>query len=163
PELSMGFLLTIVYIVVTIISPDQFGPEWANYHALAYLAAIIVVVSLPDFLDMLSYRNIRSSIPTLLMLGFVIAIALSQVANGWVGGVIPSWGVFVPHAAIYFFIVANVRSIRRLQILILASVGACLVLAVEALCGYYGGYHGEMFILQNPVYLHDEVVSQFVR
>jgi O-antigen ligase len=159
----MGFILTIVYIVVTIISPDQFGPEWASYHALEYLAAIIVVVSLPDFLDMLSYRNLRSSIPTLLMLGFVIAIALSQVANGWVGGVIPSWGVFVPHAAIYFFIAANVRSIRRLQILTLASVGSCLVLAIEALCGYYGGYRGEMFVLQNPVYLHDEVVSQFVR
>ena len=56
----MGFLLTIVYVVITIISPDQFGPEWANYHVLAYLAVIIVVTSLPDLMDVLNYRNLRS-------------------------------------------------------------------------------------------------------
>ena len=41
----MGFALTILYIAVTIISPEQFGKEWASYHALMYLAAITVVAS----------------------------------------------------------------------------------------------------------------------
>jgi putative inorganic carbon (hco3(-)) transporter len=159
----MGFLLTVAYVVLTIISPEQFGPEWANYHVLEYLAAMIVVASLPNFLDMLNYGNLRSSIPTLLMLGLIIAIALSEVANGWLGGVVTSWEVFLPNAAIYFFIVANVRSIRRLQILVLASVASCLVVVIEALCGYYGGYRGDMFVLQNGIYLNDEVVGQFVR
>ena len=36
----MGFALTIIYIVVTIISPEQFGKEWASYHVVMYLAAI---------------------------------------------------------------------------------------------------------------------------
>ena len=77
------------------------------------------------------------------MFGFIIAIALSEMANGWLGGIVPSWELFLPHAAIYLFIMANVRSIRRLQIIVLASVASCLVVAIEALCGYYGGYRGE--------------------
>jgi putative inorganic carbon (hco3(-)) transporter len=159
----MGFALTVVYVVLTIISPEQFGPEWVNYHALQYLAAMIVVASLPNFLDMLNYGNLRSSIQTPLMLGLIIAITLSQLANGWLGGVVTSWEKFLPSAAVYFFIVANVRSIRRLKILVLASVASCLVVVIEALRGYYGGYRGEMFVLQNGVYLNDEIVGQFAR
>jgi putative inorganic carbon (hco3(-)) transporter len=156
----VGFALTVVYVVLTIISPDQFGSEWANYHAFAYLAGLILLLSLPSIF---SNTNLRRSIQTFLLLGFILAIALSAVANGWIGGVVNSWQVFLPSAAVFFLIVATVTTIRRLKILILAAVAACLIVTLEALCGYYAGFHGDTFVLQQNLYTHDEVVGQFSR
>ena len=64
----MGFALTIIYIAATIISPDQFGKEWASYHALTYLAGITVLASLPSMSD---YGYWRSSVQTFLLIGLL--------------------------------------------------------------------------------------------
>jgi hypothetical protein len=71
----MGFALTVVYIVVTIISPEQFGKEWASYHAVTYLAGITALASLPS---MARYSYWKTSAQTYLLAGFIIAIALSR-------------------------------------------------------------------------------------
>jgi O-antigen ligase len=157
----MGFAFTILYIVLTIISPEQFGKEWATYHALTYLAGITVLASLPS---MSAYNYWRSSVQTFLLLGLVVAIALSQVAHGWLGGVFESWRTFLPSAAVFFFLVVNVTTIRRLKIVTMAEVASCLVVAVEALCGYYAGYHGEMFIYLNNIYSPEgDVIGHLTR
>ncbi|HXY13191.1 MAG TPA: O-antigen ligase family protein [Terriglobales bacterium] len=157
----MGFALTIVYIAVTIISPEQFGKEWATYHALIFLAGITALASIPS---MLTYRYWESSIQTYLLLGFIVAISLSQVAHGWLGGVFESWRMFLPSAAVFFFIVVNVTTIRRLKIAIGAAVASCLFVAVEVLCGYYLGFQGEMFILRTNIYTpQDELIGQLAR
>src|ERR1700693_4713810 len=137
----MGFALTILYIVVTIISPEQFGKEWANYHALTYLAGMTALASLPS---MAAYRYWKSSVQTFLLLGLVVAIALSQVANGWLGGVLDSWRTFLPSAAAFFFIVVNATTVRRLKIITLVIVASCMGVAVEALCGFFGGFRGDL-------------------
>jgi len=157
----MGFALTILYIVVTIISPEQFGKEWASYHPVTYLAGITALASLPG---MVTYSYWKKSVQTYLLVGFIVAIAVSQVARGWLGGVIEGWRVFLPSAAVFFFIVVNVTTIRRLKIMTLAAVAACLVVAVEALCGYYAGYQGEMFVLLTNISSpYDEVIGQLTR
>jgi O-antigen ligase len=157
----MGFALTIIYIVVTIISPEQFGKEWASYHAVTYLAGITALASLPS---MATYSYWKTSVQTYLLIGFIIAVALSQVVHGWLGGVIESGRMFLPSAAVFFFIVVNVTTIRRLKIIVLAAVGSCLFVAVEALCGYYAGYHGEMFVLLTNISSpQDDVVGQLMR
>jgi hypothetical protein len=157
----MGFVLTIVYIVVTIISPEQFGKEWASYHAVTYLAGLTALASLPS---MAAYNYWKTSVQTYLLVGFIIAIGLSQVAHGWLGGVIEGWRIFLPCAAVFFFIVVNVTTIRRLKIVTLAAVGSCLIVTVEALCGYYAGYHGEMFVLLTNISSpQDEVIGQLTR
>src|SRR5580658_1516566 len=157
----MGFALTILYIVVTIISPEQFGKDWASYHVVMYLAAITALASLPS---MATYRYWKNSIQTYLLVGFTIAIALSEVAHGWLGGVVESWRMFLPSAAIFFFIVVNVTTIRRLKIVTLAAVASCLAVTVEALCGYSAGFHGEMFVLQTNISSPPEdIIGQLTR
>lgn len=151
-----------MYIIVTIISPEQFGPEWATYHALSYLAGITFLFSLASIYSS-SRTQLRSSIQTFLMLGFILSIGISKAANGWTGGAIASWQVFLPSAAVYFFIVANVTTIRRLKFMTLAAVGSCLVVVVEAFCGYYGGFHGDAFVLQQNLSSQGETVLQFAR
>jgi O-antigen ligase len=157
----MGFALTVVYIVVTIISPEQFGKEWASYHAVTYLAGITALASLPS---MATYSYWKTSIQTYLLVGFIVAIALSQVAHGWLGGVVEGLRTFLPSAAVFFFIVVNVTTIRRLKIMTLAAVGSCLVLTVEALSGYYAGFQGDMFVLLTNISSpQDESIGQLTR
>jgi O-antigen ligase len=157
----MGFAFTILYIAATIISPEQFGKQWASYHAMTYLAGIAALASLPN---MASYQYWKSSVQTYLLFGFVVAIALSQVVHGWLGGVVEGWRIFLPSAAVFLFIVVNVTTVRRLKIAVLAAVGSCLVVTVEALCGYYAGYHGEMFVLLTNISSpQDEVIGQLTR
>jgi putative inorganic carbon (HCO3(-)) transporter len=157
----MGFVLTIVYIAVTIISPEQLGKEWASYHAVTYLAGITALASLPS---VARYSYWKTSVQTYLLVALIVAIALSQVVHGWLGGAIESWRMFLPSAAVYFFIVVNVTTIRRLKIVTLAAVASCLVVTVEALCGYYAGYHGEMFVLLTNISSpQDEIIGQLTR
>lgn len=160
-RLIMGFALTLLYVVVTIISPEQFGKEWAAYHAVTYLAAITAIASLPT---MEAYTNWKTSVQTYLLVGLIVAIALSQIAHGWLGGVVESLRLFLPSAAVFFFIVVNVTTIRRLKIMALTAVSSCLVVCVEALCGYYAGYHGDLFVLLTNISSpEDEVVGQLTR
>jgi O-antigen ligase len=157
----MGFAFTILYVVVAIISLEQFGPEWANYHALTYLAGITVIASLPNIR---TSRYWKSSVQTFLLLGLIVAIALSNVAHGWLGGVLESFRLFLPSAAVFFFIVVNATTARRLKIAALAAVAACLFVAVEGLIAYYTGYRGETFLLLNNIYSpQDDVIGQITR
>jgi O-antigen ligase len=157
----MGFALTIVYIVATIISPEQFGKEWASYHVMTYLAGVTALASLST---MARYSYWKTSVQTSLLVSLIIAIALSQVAHGWLGGVVESWRMFLPSAAVFFFIVVNVTTVRRLKIVALAAVASCVIVTVEALCGYYAGYHGEMFVLLTNISSpQDDVIGQLTR
>jgi O-antigen ligase len=157
----MGFVLTIVYIAATIVSPEQFGMEWASYHVMTYLAVITALASLPS---LARYSFWKTSVQTYLLVGFIVAIAFSQVVHGWLGGVVESWRTFLPSAAVFFFIVVNVTTIRRLKIVSLAAVASCLIVTVEALSGYYVGYHGEMFVLLTNISSpQDDVIGQLTR
>ena len=156
----MGFALTVAYVVLTIISPEQFGPEWATYHVMAYVGVTAVLLSLPG---MFRNTHVRSSIQTFLLLGFILAIALSEMANGWFGGIYASWATFLPSAAIFFGIVGNVTTIRRLKIVTLAAVTSCLVVVVEALFGYYAGFRGDTFVLTQNLYSGDLSLGSIAR
>jgi O-antigen ligase len=157
----MGFALTVVYIMVTIISPEQFGKEWASYHAVMFLSGITALASLSN---MTTYSNWKTSVQTYLLLGLIGAIALSEVAHGWLGGVVEGWRMFLPSAAVFFFIVVNATTTRRLKFMTLAAVASCVAVAVEALCGYYAGYQGEMFVLLTNISSpQDDVIGQLTR
>ena len=157
---TAAFVLTVVFVFATIISPGQFGPEWANYHVLTCLGALTCLLSVPGL-----YMSSRTSSSTqiLLVLGFIAAMGVSEVANGWFGGVFVSWNLFLPSAIGFFFIVANVTTARKLKILAAAIVAACLVVDVEALCGYYGGYRGDTFLAYETIFAQEVVVGNFAR
>ena len=157
----MGFVLTLVYITLTIIGPEQFGPEWASYHAFEYLAGITVLASLPSIL---AHRHPRVSIQIWLVLGFIVTITLSLVVNRDFAAAVESWHSFMSNVAVFFFIVANVNTIRRLKVLTLAVAAACMVVEVEALCGYYWGFRGATFVLRENLFSqYEEVIGTISR
>ena len=88
----MGLFLTVVYIVLTIISPAQFGSAWADYHAMVYLAVLTTLFSLPN---VFSRSSLLSSVQTYLVLALIVIVGVSQIANHWLGGAINAWLTFL--------------------------------------------------------------------
>jgi putative inorganic carbon (HCO3(-)) transporter len=156
----MGLVLTTLYIVLAIIGPEQFGQGWAGLHPLQYLAAFTLLASMPN---VLAGRNPGSSLQTYLMLALIAAIGFSQVVNGWLGGIVYAWSKFLPSAATYFFVVANVTTVRKLKFITLVTVATCLVVAAESLSGYYWGFGSGTFVLHQNIYSQDEIVGQLLR
>lgn len=154
----MGFVLTIIYVVLTILSPEQFGSDLASLHVLEILAAAIVLVSLPRALA--DWRTLCCK-QTLLLFGLLLAIGLSRAANGWAGGALQSWMTFLPSAAAFFLIILTLTTPRRLKILALALVAACLFVCVEGLCGYYGGFRDQTFVAERGIYQGGQLAEQF--
>jgi O-antigen ligase len=139
----MGFALTLIYIVLTLVSPSQFGQAFADYHLMAYLAGIAILASFSSILDNIRYR---SAVQTRLLVGFMVAVIVSEVATGWFGGAVKALLDILPSAAVFFLIIATVTTPRRLRIVIWITIGTCLCLTVEALCGYYTGFRGDTFV-----------------
>ena len=141
----MGLALTIVYIVLTIISPTQFGPAWANYHALVYLAIITALFSLPSVLS-------RSS-----LLRLSRPISSSPSSSWWaslrspiIGWAEPSTPGFLSSQRGCIFLHCRQRyHPRRLKIVIFACVASCLGLVAEAFLGWYRGFLGDTFVLKS--------------
>jgi O-antigen ligase len=156
----LSFILTVVYIVGTILSPDQLGPKWAESHILVYVAALTACLSVPNTI---ANTHLRSSIQTFLLLALIVVVGFSEVVNGWIGGMVVSWQAFLPSAAVFFFIVANVTTARRLKILAVAVIAACTVVVAEALCGYYGGFRSNLFVLQQTIGTDEGGVAQLAR
>ena len=77
-----------------------------------YLAVVTALFSLPN---VFSGSALKSSIQTYLLLAFIGAIGLSQIANHWLGGALKAWLTFLPSAAVYFFIVANVTTASKAE------------------------------------------------
>jgi putative inorganic carbon (HCO3(-)) transporter len=140
----VAFVLTLVYLILTIVSPLQLGKVFADYHPMIYLAGITAVASFPC---MMTHSYAWSALQSRLMLGFVAAIAMSQIANGLFGGALESLRDILPVAAVFFLLVVNVTTVRRLKIATLTTMGTCLAVTTEAFLGYYGGFRGDMFVL----------------
>ena len=139
----MGFALTIVYVVLTIISPGQFGVEFASYHPMFYLAALTAVASLPELFSRLSGWPL---VQTQLSVLFVMAIVVSQLRNGMLAAS-GSLMTTLPAAVVFFFVVVNVNSLRRLKIMIFVMIATCVGIAIESFCGYFGGFGDGIFVL----------------
>jgi putative inorganic carbon (hco3(-)) transporter len=154
----MGFTLTVIYVVLAILSPDQFGSNLASLHVLTFVAVASALASLPQ---VLSNSHALFCKQTLLLFGFILAIGLSRAVNGWAGGALASWTLFLPSTIVFFLIILSVTTPRRLKILALAVVGSCLVVAIEGLCGYYGGFRGDAFVVQRDVFQGDQIVGHF--
>lgn len=122
----MGFVLTLVYISLSLLSPLDFVPSLAAYRIELLVVLASLVFSIPALLDGQFFR-----IPqTYLLKGLFIAVFLSiALGDHWIGGGFIALGHFLPAAIVFFLVVLNCRSIRRLQTLVslLAMIGVFYV------------------------------------
>lgn len=118
----MPFLITLLYILTAYLSPATVFGSLAQYHVEAIIAVLAVVVSLPSLPNSAIFKTPQSAA----LLGLSAAVAISVMANGWLGGAIPALEDFLPSALAYFLVLLHCKTKRHVQALTVLLLFICL-------------------------------------
>jgi hypothetical protein len=119
----MGFALTVLYIAVYYLTPAAvFGPL-AALHVEQILAALVIIVSLPE----LSKTYLGKTPQTLAVIGLALAVFMSVLIGvRWPGGAVQAVMAFAPCAFAYFLLCLHCNSKKKLQFLIAMMLFICI-------------------------------------
>ena len=138
----MGFLFTVVYITLTILSPADLFPTLGEYRIMLWLAGVAVLASASG---VFSARCLK--LPQFyLVLGFIVAVCLSHALNGWFGGVPPTLERFLPVVIVFFLIIWNVTTLPRLWFLAGLLIVIAMYLISVGASAYYSGAEEDPYL-----------------
>jgi len=132
----MGFVLSIVYLVVAHFgAATVFGP-FARFHIELILAALVFLVSLPALPGSLILKTSQSTA----LIGLAIAVFLSALIGvRWPGGALQAFLAFIPCAFAYFLVCMHCNSRMRIQALVLMLLVVCLFVTAAGAFDLYNG------------------------
>jgi hypothetical protein len=137
----MGFVLTLFYISLSLLSPQDLAPWIAEYRVELMVVVVALLFSFPGFLD----RNFFRIPQNYLLMGLFAAVFLSfAIANHWLGGGFVALQRFVPSAIVFYLVVLNCRSIRRLQIVVWLLAVIAIFYVVQGSKAYYSADTAQM-------------------
>lgn len=130
----MGFILTLVYIAVSLLSPKDMFPSLAEYRVELIVVLLAVFFSVPRLLDL----KALSAPQVYLLLGLSAAVFLS-VAIGvpWLGGGLIALQKFLSTSIVFYLILLNCRSIRHLKAIVLVLTLIAVYYVVQGARKYY--------------------------
>jgi len=119
----MGFVLSILYLVTSYLTPTTlFGPL-AAYRIELILALLVLLVSLPKLMGSFILKTPQS----LALVGLAIATILSELIGAhWAGGGGQAFLDFIPNAFAFFLVCLHCNSRRKLQVVVLMLLFVCL-------------------------------------
>jgi O-antigen ligase len=134
----MRFTLFLVANGVLILRPTEIIPAWKDLPIYNIVIVMAILASASQIADQLSRRSLASRPISACVLGLLIAIMLSHVANGHVR-ITLGYGVeFLKVVLYYLLLVANLRSDRHIRLFLLTTCGMMMVHVGLAELDYYG-------------------------
>lgn len=123
------FLLMVAYLVLVLIRPQDY-PVFVESPGLSWQPIVLVLAGL---FWLLSARKSFAAPQYLLLLCFLLALMLSQVANGWTGGALVQLSKFAP-VVLAFVLLANAVETRERVVAMMAVFTVCAgVLALHGI------------------------------
>jgi hypothetical protein len=123
----MGFALSILYFITYYLGPPTvFGPL-AAYNVALIIAMLAIVASLPVLPRSLILKTPQS----LALAGLTVAVFLSVLATGWVGGAVNAFQLFIPVVFAYFLVCLYCNTKKKLKILVLMLLSVSLFVIIE--------------------------------
>jgi hypothetical protein len=120
----MGFVLSIIYLVVSYLTPDALFGFFAHFHIQLVIGILTLGASVPWILK----KRILRMPQTLALLGLVFTAFLSTyLTEHWLTGSVSVFVELISAIVGFFFISLNFNTKRRIQILILALLAVCLI------------------------------------
>ena len=146
----MGFLLTLLYIVLAYLSPADLFPALAPYRIMVVVSFFGSLTALPR----IPIDRVRIAVPqTFLMVMLMGMMSFSRLVNGWYGGAVTSWYEFGPTAAVYFMVMIACHSMPRLRMLTTVWIVTSLYLIVQGIAAIYFGYRADLLVVTG----HDQL------
>jgi hypothetical protein len=144
----MGFLLLLVYLVLTYIRLPELEPDLARWRIMLWLGTMGLAVSV---VPALLRRQVLRTPQLYWMLGFLASLALSRAVQGWLGGAWRAIADFGSVAAAFFLILFNVTTLKRLRVLVGVLVLLSLAIAAQGILAYHAGHMADRLILSRPL------------
>lgn len=144
----MGFVLTLLYIFLALLSPADLFPSLAPYRIELAVAVLALLFSAPSLLDTRFFR-----IPQVYLLGGLFAAVFLSVAIGghWVGGGVDAVVRFVPAAIVFYLVVLNCHSPRRIQVLVSLLAIVAIAYVIQGARAYFAGDVNSQLLKVIPV------------
>lgn len=119
------FPLILIYVVLTIIRPQDYLPGLENVPVLP----AVLLLAFGSWL----FSNAKTfAAPQFLILpAFLVILMISQVTNGWTGGAIDELARFGPVVIAFFVFGAACNTQRRVRIAMGVFVACAAVLALH--------------------------------
>ncbi len=143
----MGFALTLLYVVMLFIRPQELHPDWAAYGIMDVLGSLALLGTLLS-LAMGNRPNLRG--PELpLGVAFLAWSAFSVAAAvRWLGGAATAfWGLNISFFTLVL-VMLNVSTRKRLSILVGTACVSLLLVLAQATRAYYSGVEESPFFLE---------------
>ncbi len=145
----MAFFFLLVYLTLSYTRPFELYPELAGYRPMlvAGIVALVATVVSAFLRRTQSFRAMQ--IP--LMAAFVVWVAFSLVAQGWFGGAVQAFERIGISAAMFFLVIFNVDSFRRLRIVAILLTLLSLFIVFEGVWAVRTGWNEERFVLTQQI------------
>jgi len=144
----MSLLLLLLSLALTYFSPAEIAPEWAKYH----LQEFILLPAMGASLVAMSAARSRVQMPQyLLMIAIWFAVVMSQLTNLWFGGALKVFLSFGIVVCLYFVVSLNSSSVLRIRVIAGMLITCALVMAVQGMMAYYGGYRADKLIYRDRI------------
>ena len=131
----MGFVLTLLYIAITLLSPMVLPQAIWSLHVSVIIGVLLILALIPSF----GQSKLGSTPETYLALGLLIATSASILVTGWVGGATKIIFGFSPVLLTFLFVAVACRSIRRLNILVAVLTVVMLFVFFQGAHAYFSG------------------------
>ncbi|AHX13669.1 O-antigen polymerase [Dyella jiangningensis] len=119
------FPLIVLYVVLAIVRPQEY------FASLAGVPILPVVLALAFAAWLASGARVPSAPQFLLLPAFFVVLMVSEVANGWFGGIKDQLGKFGPVVLAFFIIASACNTQRRVRILMAVMVMCATILALH--------------------------------
>lgn len=125
--IEMGFVLSILYFVLSYFTPYFVFGSFAQYRIEVFLAALLLAISIPK---MRSFVFRTPQAPALVGLAAVTFLSI-LFSDNWLGGSVIAMNAVVPGLFAYFLVVLYCNSRKKLNVLVLMLLVVCLFIIVE--------------------------------
>ena len=133
----MSFFFTIVCILLIMVRPQEFIEAIKGWPLMDIAAGLSLVFAFLE--NRLTAFNLNRSATNKIVAIFWIWTAITQMANGWLGG---GWYYFMRFAelgVVYYLVVINVDTLPRIKFFLWIVILSTLSLAMQAIIQFYTG------------------------
>jgi putative inorganic carbon (HCO3(-)) transporter len=132
----LAYLFTLLYIALALLSPKDLIPSLVEYRLELVVVALAVSTSMFRLFDGKLLRTPQ----TYLLGGLCTAVVLSiAIGEHWPGGGVVALQKFLPASIVFFLVVLNCQSIRKLQGLVWLIAFIAVLYIGQGAKAYYAG------------------------
>jgi O-antigen ligase len=133
----MTYLLALLYLTFVYLRPAEIVPAWDGLPFVAVLAGVSSLCMLGSLV--LRPRCFWNLPQDRFVLGFLVAIIVSNLAWGWVFGGYQAMLKMAPAAFCYFLLRSSVQSLQQLRWVGYTLIGVTLFQAVNGIVQFHTG------------------------